>query len=344
MDSNGYFKTFENVPVDQLEEHPRNAQYYGPMDDTMWEMFIADIAENGITTPIKYNTRNNYVIAGNQRLQAARELEFETIPAIGVHLETIEEELIELIRDNDLRRKDTLDKKIERISAFRELVVKLRQEHPEQWKGTKTHSHVIRTLGVSDDLYRLSMAIQTLPEEDRQKVLEYAKVESRTEAEIKEQVKELEARIHAQKQEKVSLREDYHGLIAKIEDRYGARYNFDTGELEFGSEGEKPENANDLQEQIDGLLKQKKKADQEAKKAREDRDLAFAQRRRAYDTTAVFRKLYSKLEALSGEVAPVEWDEEGRAENKTMTRQFLAEIDRVVELVRDRMLPGGSHD
>jgi ParB-like chromosome segregation protein Spo0J len=344
LDSNGYFKTFENVPVDQLEEHPRNAQYYGPMDETMWEMFLADIAENGITTPIKYNTRNNYVIAGNQRLQAARELEFETIPAIGVHLETTEEELIELIRDNDLRRKDTLDKKIERISAFRELVSKLRKEHPEQWKGTRTQSHVKKTLGVSDDLYRLSMAIQNMPEEDRQKVLEYAKVESRTEAEIKEKVEELEARIHEQKQEKKSLREGYHALIAKIEDRYGARYNFDTGELEFSSEEEKPSNAADLQEQIDGLLKQKQKVEQEAQKAREDRDLAFAQRRRAYNTLGVFRKLYSKLEVISKEIAPVEWNEELRAENETMTRQFLAEIDRVVELVHDRMLPGGSHD
>jgi len=343
LDSNGYFKTFENVPVDQLEEHPRNAQYYGPMDETMWEMFLSDIAENGITTPIKYNARNNYVIAGNQRLQAARELELETIPAIGVHLETTEEELIELIRDNDLRRKDTLDKKIERISAFRELVSKLRQENPDQWEG-KTKSHVKKTLGVGDELYKLSMAIQTLPEEDRQKVLEYAKVESRTEAEIKEKVEELEAGILEQEKEKDEVITDFHGLIAKIEDRYGAKYNHDTGELEFSSEEEKPENADDLKEQIDGLLKQKQKVEQEAQKAREDRDIACSQRRRAYDTTAVFRKLYSKLEAVSGEVVPVEWDEEMRGENETMTRQFLAEIDRVVELVHDRMLPGGSHD
>lgn len=94
------------IPVNSINAHPKNREYFRDLDKTMKDKLMEDMRDNGQINPIivKKNSDNTYtVLAGHQRLIAARRLNWPQIKAIIIEISEIEAEKL-LIRDNLFRR------------------------------------------------------------------------------------------------------------------------------------------------------------------------------------------------------------------------------------------------
>ena len=95
-----------NLPVNSIKYHPKNHLYFRDLDRSMKDKLMEDMRDNGQINPIivKRNNDDTYtVLAGHQRLIAARRLNWQQIKAIVIEVTEIEAEKL-LIRDNLFRR------------------------------------------------------------------------------------------------------------------------------------------------------------------------------------------------------------------------------------------------
>lgn len=90
------------VPIELLRSHPKQNEYFQPLDEQTYTELKTDIEQNGIRTPLLI--RPDYtVISGHQRLRAGQELYMKTLPCIFLEIDEDESERA-LIADNVLRR------------------------------------------------------------------------------------------------------------------------------------------------------------------------------------------------------------------------------------------------
>lgn len=95
-----------SLPVNSIKYHPKNHLYFRDLDRAMKDKLMEDMRDNGQINPIivKKNEDNTYtVLAGHQRLIAARRLNWQQIKAIVIEVSELEAEKL-LIRDNLFRR------------------------------------------------------------------------------------------------------------------------------------------------------------------------------------------------------------------------------------------------
>ena len=95
-----------NLPINAIKYHPKNHLYFKDLDKAMKDKLMEDMRDNGQINPIivKKNDDDTYtVLAGHQRLIAARRLNWQQIKAIVIEVSEFEAEKL-LIRDNLFRR------------------------------------------------------------------------------------------------------------------------------------------------------------------------------------------------------------------------------------------------
>jgi ParB family transcriptional regulator, chromosome partitioning protein len=95
-----------SLPVNSIKYHPKNHLYFRDLDKAMKDKLMEDMRDNGQINPIivKKNEDITYtVLAGHQRLIAARRLNWQQIKAIVIEVSEYEAEKL-LIRDNLFRR------------------------------------------------------------------------------------------------------------------------------------------------------------------------------------------------------------------------------------------------
>ena len=95
-----------SLPVNAIKYHPKNHLYFRDLDKAMKDKLMEGMRDNGQINPIivKKNEDNTYtVLAGHQRLIAARRLNWQQIKAIVIEVSEYEAEKL-LIRDNLFRR------------------------------------------------------------------------------------------------------------------------------------------------------------------------------------------------------------------------------------------------
>ena len=90
-------KEIEQVAIDLLKHHPRNANH-GDV-----EAIKKSLAVNGWYGSVVVNTATKHILAGNHRVMAAKALGWETVPVQWVDV-TPEEELRILVVDNRTTR------------------------------------------------------------------------------------------------------------------------------------------------------------------------------------------------------------------------------------------------
>lgn len=69
------------ISVERLRPHPRNGEYFGPLDAETREALKADIAARGIQTPLIV-LPDFTILAGHHRWELARELGLTELPVI----------------------------------------------------------------------------------------------------------------------------------------------------------------------------------------------------------------------------------------------------------------------
>lgn len=94
------------LPVQQIKPHPKNHLYFKDLDRKMKDKLMEDMRDHGLINPIIVlrNGDSTYtVLAGHQRLIAAKRLNWQDIKTIIVDMNEEEAEKL-LIRDNLFRR------------------------------------------------------------------------------------------------------------------------------------------------------------------------------------------------------------------------------------------------
>lgn len=95
-----------SLPVSSVKPHPKNQTYFKDLDRTMKDKLMEDMKNNGQINPIIVNKNKDStytVLAGHQRLIAARRLNWIHIKAIVLEVDDLQAEML-LIRDNLFRR------------------------------------------------------------------------------------------------------------------------------------------------------------------------------------------------------------------------------------------------
>lgn len=86
----------EWVAHGSVSEHPKNPRQHGERD---LSVIKASVAEHGLYAPLVVQRSTGYVLVGNGRLAALRDLGWETVPV--VYVDVTEEEAVRLLlRDN----------------------------------------------------------------------------------------------------------------------------------------------------------------------------------------------------------------------------------------------------
>lgn len=111
-------KMYVEIKLDNLTASPMN--HFRKLDGENWEEFLASIKAHGILNPItvRPTARDKYeILAGHNRVRAAREAGLETIPANIKDVDDVEASII--IADTNLQRETVSD--LEKGWAYRNI-------------------------------------------------------------------------------------------------------------------------------------------------------------------------------------------------------------------------------
>lgn len=96
------------INLEDLYEHPENRKYFDDIVGIEFEELKKSIDNHGFTTPLVVTPHSDgcgyLVVAGNQRLRAAKELGIKTLPCIIKKFQSKTDELHFLVEDNLRRR------------------------------------------------------------------------------------------------------------------------------------------------------------------------------------------------------------------------------------------------
>jgi len=188
---------YKQIRTAQLKEHPQNKKYFGSMNKEEWAGFLEDIRAVGITTPLTVN-KQGYVVKGNMRLRAAKELDIKTVPCFVVEYDTDEAELMDLIRDNVMRREPDIFTKMK-------LVEELKKRYPKKSPpGVKIETvqneqelpprDLIKNF-LNENVHFMAMAnlFNALPKDKQQELKDwfYSQEKGPTKKELDEKIREL---------------------------------------------------------------------------------------------------------------------------------------------------------
>lgn len=107
------------LPVDRLKPHPKNREYFGPLDPETREALKQDIAAHGVLVPLLV-TQDLVIISGHERWQIAKELGMSEVPCeVRVVEDDAEAERL-LVADNVLRRQLSVMERARLVARLKE--------------------------------------------------------------------------------------------------------------------------------------------------------------------------------------------------------------------------------
>ena len=134
-------KMYVEIKLDSLTASPMN--HFRKLDGENWEEFLASIKAHGILNPItvRPTARDKYeILAGHNRVRAAKEAGLETIPANIKDVDDVEASII--IADTNLQRETVTD--LEKGWAYRNIFEAIarsgqgkRNDLPSSQRGTE---------------------------------------------------------------------------------------------------------------------------------------------------------------------------------------------------------------
>lgn len=123
-------KMYVEIKLDSLTASPMN--HFRKLDGENWEEFLASIKAHGILNPItvRPTARDKYeILAGHNRVRAAKEAGLETIPANIKDVDDVEASII--IADTNLQRETVTD--LEKGWAYRNIFEAINRKGKNQY-------------------------------------------------------------------------------------------------------------------------------------------------------------------------------------------------------------------
>lgn len=123
-------KMYVEIKLDNLTASPMN--HFRKLDGENWEEFLASIKAHGILSPItvRPTARDKYeILAGHNRVRAAKEAGLETIPANIKDVDDVEASII--IADTNLQRETVSD--LEKGWAYRSIFEAINRKGKNQY-------------------------------------------------------------------------------------------------------------------------------------------------------------------------------------------------------------------
>lgn len=137
-------KMYVEIKLDNLTASPMN--HFRKLDGENWEEFLASIKAHGILNPItvRPTARDKYeILAGHNRVRAAREAGLETIPANIKDVDDVEASII--IADTNLQRETVTD--LEKGWAYRNIFEAIKRKGNQYTSGGGHADHEQNTSG-----------------------------------------------------------------------------------------------------------------------------------------------------------------------------------------------------
>lgn len=245
--------------VSELQEHPKNKDYFSDITGDFWSIFLEDIRENGIREPLSLNTVTGYIFKGCQRLRAARELGIEEVDVLEEEIHEPESELDELIRDNVMRREVDMFTKFRLVGILREKVKgkkrgpkpkdQVKKDSPENEEKLPPIDRIAQMINESRDTVTMAALFDSLSPESKEEVKEWFYSQDKVPSK-KDLDKEIRLRKDAE--DKVeTLWEQMQGKEGEIE-------VLQKQLAELGEAGKKTADLEQLREQVKQLQKRKK--------------------------------------------------------------------------------------
>jgi ParB-like chromosome segregation protein Spo0J len=100
-------KDIKIIPIEELVSDPKNENIHSEEQIKLLEKVIR---VNGFRTPLIVSNRSGFIVSGNGRLQAAKNLGMEKLPVIYQDFENEATELRFRLADNEVARYSSLDK------------------------------------------------------------------------------------------------------------------------------------------------------------------------------------------------------------------------------------------
>ena len=136
-------KMYVEIKLDSLTASPMN--HFRKLDGENWEEFLASIKAHGILNPITVRpiARDKYeILAGHNRVRAAKEAGLETIPANIKDVDDVEASII--IADTNLQRETVTD--LEKGWAYRNIFEAIKRKGNQYTSGGGHADHEIKTM------------------------------------------------------------------------------------------------------------------------------------------------------------------------------------------------------
>lgn len=162
-------KMYVEIKLDNLTASPMN--HFRKLDGENWEEFLASIKAHGILNPITVRpiARDKYeILAGHNRVRAAKEAGLETIPANIKDVDDVEASII--IADTNLQRETVTD--LEKGWAYRNIFEAISRQgertdltsgHSDQKLSNKTSAEIIaEKYGVGEKTVRRKIRLTYL--------------------------------------------------------------------------------------------------------------------------------------------------------------------------------------
>ena len=137
-------KMYVEIKLDNLTASPMN--HFRKLDGENWEEFLASIKAHGILNPITVRpiARDKYeILAGHNRVRAAKEAGLETIPANIKDVDDVEASII--IADTNLQRETVTD--LEKGWAYRNIFEAIKRKGNQYTSGGGHVDHEQNTSG-----------------------------------------------------------------------------------------------------------------------------------------------------------------------------------------------------
>ena len=136
-------KMYVEIKLDSLTASPMN--HFRKLDGENWEEFLASIKAHGILNPITVRpiARDKYeILAGHNRVRAAKEAGLETIPANIKDVDDVEASII--IADTNLQRETVTD--LEKGWAYRNIFEAIKRKGNQYTSGGGHADHEVKTM------------------------------------------------------------------------------------------------------------------------------------------------------------------------------------------------------
>lgn len=151
----------EMVDITTIQEHPINKEIYSSSRKIEDEELEENIRLYGLLQPLVIDKNTNYIVSGNRRFQACKNLGLKKVKVIK---SSFDYDIISLINFNKYRTKTS----VEKVAEYRVMKSQIKKmgykDRKELMGGMKMRDYIFKQTGVSQTIeYQLSLVEQENP-------------------------------------------------------------------------------------------------------------------------------------------------------------------------------------